>query len=73
MRSKMERVYVPYFCERCGRTEFEGTVFGVFRVRHLQAEPENRTMLCNRCRDEPKMPKCQLSSFFFQPAEATND
>lgn len=70
MRTKMERVYVSYFCENCGKEEFEGTVFGVYRVRHLQAESGSRQLLCNRCRPQPmKLPKCQLSSFFFPQQE----
>lgn len=70
MRSKMERVYVPYFCEGCGRVEFEGRVFGQDRVRHLQATPDDRTMYCQDCRPSATIvPKCQLSSFFFPQTE----
>lgn len=67
MRSKMERVYVPYYCENCGKVEFEGEVFGIHRTRHLQAESGTRKMLCDHCR--PKPTKLDLPEWLLKPIE----
>lgn len=53
-RTTFERVYVAKFCERCGKEEFEGVVFGQWRTRHLQAESGTRRIMCDRCRAEPR-------------------
>ena len=62
--SKYERVYVAKFCDQCGKEDFEGFVFGEWRTRHLQAESGTRKIICDRCRQGPKLPKCHLSPFF---------
>ena len=71
MVSKMRRKHVPYFCEGCGKEEFEGRVFGQDRVRHLQAQSGDRTMYCQDCRPSALPPlkflDCKLSSFFTNP------
>ena len=67
MRTKMKRVYVQYFCEECGKVEFEGRVFGQDRQRHLQAESGTRTMYCTVCRPPIVVPKIKLSPFFTDP------
>ena len=69
--TKMRRVHVPHFCERCGKEEFEGRVFGRDRIRHLTARSGDRTMLCQECGPkEVILPKLQLSSFFTASVEA---
>lgn len=50
-RSKMERVYVPFFCELCGKEAFEGRVFGREVERQVFAENGTRRMVCDHCKN----------------------
>ena len=69
-RTRMRRQHVPYFCERCGKEEFEGRVFGQDRVRYLQAQSGDRTMLCNDCNPKAiKLPAFEINSWFLPAAE----
>lgn len=55
-RTKYQRVHVEYFCTLCGKTEFEGAVFGRDVVRHLHAQPSTREMICDHCKEPPPIP-----------------
>ena len=50
-RSRMEREYVEYFCELCGKVAFEGKVFGREVERHVFAEHNTRRIVCDHCRE----------------------
>jgi hypothetical protein len=63
----MRRKHVEYFCENCGKVEFEGIVFGREQIRHLQARSGDRTMLCQDCAPQPvKLPIAGLCAWFLQ-------
>lgn len=72
MRSKMERVYVPHFCEICGKETFVGQAFGRDVERHVSARSGDRMMLCDGDRCASLAPKPlnlpTLSAFFTDPA-----
>ena len=68
-RTRLERKHVEFFCEGCGKVEFEGRVFGRDAVTHLQAASGDRTMYCTSCRPPLRVPKIQFSSFFDVPAD----
>lgn len=69
MPSKMQRVYVPKFCEICGKEEFEGVVFGQDRARHLHAESGTREIRCDhhRVQDLKPLKIAPLADFFLAP------
>ena len=73
MRSKMRRQHVPYFCEGCGKAEFEGRVFGQDRIRQLRARSGDRAIYCQDCVPDLKplkMLEMKLSPFFYPQAES---
>lgn len=50
MATKYQRVHVPKFCERCGKEEFEGVVWGRDATRHLRTELPHMGMVCDHCK-----------------------
>jgi hypothetical protein len=54
MPSSYKRVHVPKFCERCGKEEFEGTIWGKDFTRHLRVDSPEMSMICDHCKAPPK-------------------
>lgn len=67
MVTAYKRVHVPRFCERCGKEEFEGWVFGEYRTRHLRADSPEMGMVCDHCKPTLSSVVPKLSSFFSEP------
>lgn len=68
--SSFQRVYVERFCERCGKVEFEGQVFGKPVEHHLRAQTDTREILCDDCsgfNNFNPMNIGKLGSWFDQP------
>jgi hypothetical protein len=68
--STMKRVYVPKFCELCGKEEFEGIVFGRESVRHLHAQHDTRRIVCDHCANPPRTFR-PLAAWFYETTEET--
>lgn len=56
MVSSYKRVYVPKFCELCGREETDKMVWGRDVVRKLRVVPPHMGMVCDYCSPQQQVP-----------------